>query len=292
MPSGAATIASGLAFSLGSANSFVSTPAVVMRPILFVLPSPNQSAPSAPATIGPGSESAVGSVNSVMTPAVVIRPTLFAPDSVNHSAPSGPAVMLATKAFAVGSGYSVTVPSTPSRPIASPRDSANHSAPSEPSTMSLGNAPGVTGYDVCEPSRPSLTIDDWSRLETHSAPWAEAMPVAPPPTSKERTRPVSVMRNTRPRLESAVYIAPSGPATMSPGTANSARSGISVTRGEACAAEVAEKTSAAAAIAAAPDLVAESITPGCAPPGRRASGESLVVPYGAVVLSVKVSVLP
>ena len=51
-----------------------------MRPILFVLPSPNQSAPSAPATIGPGRLSAVGSVNSVSTPAVVIRPTLFAPD--------------------------------------------------------------------------------------------------------------------------------------------------------------------------------------------------------------------
>ena len=48
--------------------------------------------------------------------------------------------------------------------------------------------------------------------------------------------PLSAIRQTLPRLESEVYIAPSGPATISFGTANSARSGISETRGEACAA--------------------------------------------------------
>ena len=217
----------------------------------------------------------------------MIRPTLLVLDSVNHSAPSGPGVMSAANASGVGSGYSVTLPSTPRRPIALPRDSVNHSAPSEPSAMSLGKAPGVTGYDVCEPSRPSLTIDDASRLETHSAPWAEAMPVAPPPTSKERTRPLAPIRWTAPRLESAVYSAPSGPATISPGTAYSARSGISETRGEACAAGA--ETTNAATRAALAVIVAESITRGCAPRARRASGKCPA--YGAVVLSVNVSVL-
>jgi hypothetical protein len=49
-----------------------------------------------------------------------------------------------------------------------------------------------------------LTIAEVSRLDTHSAPWALAMPVAPPPTSKDRTRPWSPIRQTLPRLESDV----------------------------------------------------------------------------------------
>ena len=48
-----------------------------MRPIALALRSANHSAPSAPATIGPGRLSA-GSVNSVIAPAVVMRPTLLA----------------------------------------------------------------------------------------------------------------------------------------------------------------------------------------------------------------------
>ena len=102
-----------------------------------------------------------------------------------------------------------------------------------------------------------------------------------------------------------MYIAPSGPATIWPGTAYCARSGISVTRSPACAVPV---NTASAARAATPVLVAWFITPGWAPPGRRASGESLgviqvagarcrtpAVPegsnYGIVVERVNVSVL-
>src|SRR5919107_2532812 len=144
-PSGAATRASGPAPPPGTAYSLVIAPSGVMRAIRLVLRSANQSAPSRPATIGPGRLSGVGSVNSVMTPAVVIRPTLFVPDSVNHSAPSGPGVMSDAKASGVGIGYSVTLPETSRRPIAFPRDSVNHRAPSEPGTMSDGNAPSATG---------------------------------------------------------------------------------------------------------------------------------------------------
>ena len=67
----------GSAFAAGIAWLTVMTPEVVIRVIALVLRSPNQSAPSAPATIGPGSASGVGNGNSVTTPAVVIRPTLL-----------------------------------------------------------------------------------------------------------------------------------------------------------------------------------------------------------------------
>jgi hypothetical protein len=69
------------------------TPAVVIRPILLVLPSVNHSAPSGPAVIALPPMLAVGVGYSEIVPAVVIRPMLSPCCSVNHSAPSGPAVM-------------------------------------------------------------------------------------------------------------------------------------------------------------------------------------------------------
>jgi hypothetical protein len=68
-------------------------PAVVIRPILPLLTSVNQSAPSGPVTMADGPENAVGMVNSEMVPAVVILPIRYRFHSVNQSAPSGPAVI-------------------------------------------------------------------------------------------------------------------------------------------------------------------------------------------------------
>ena len=113
----------GVAFSTGIGCSCVSTPSVVMRPILLPLSSVNHSAPSGPAVMPYGMLSAPGSAYSVISPAVVIRPILLPLDSVNHSAPSGPAVRSARNASGVGSGYSVSWPSWVSRPIALPRNS-------------------------------------------------------------------------------------------------------------------------------------------------------------------------
>jgi len=73
----------------------VTVPDVVVRPILLVLNSVNQSAPSEPTAMSNGQLLAVGTGYSVIAPVVVIRPILFAVPlySVNQSAPSGPAVM-------------------------------------------------------------------------------------------------------------------------------------------------------------------------------------------------------
>src|SRR6266853_2906754 len=79
--------------AVGSGNSPVITPAVVIRPILLVPRSVNHSAPSGPDVMVRGALLAVGRENSVMTPAVVIRPILLPSSSVNHSAPSGPKVI-------------------------------------------------------------------------------------------------------------------------------------------------------------------------------------------------------
>jgi hypothetical protein len=92
---------------VGTTNSLVKTPPVVMRPILLPPPSVNHSAPSGPATMLSGKLFAVGIVNSVTTPAVVIRPILLPLASVNQSAPSGPAAMASGRPLAVGMVYSV-----------------------------------------------------------------------------------------------------------------------------------------------------------------------------------------
>ena len=73
---------------VGTVNSLVMTPAVVIRPILLASLSANQRAPSGPAAIP---VELPPLVNSVITPAVVIRPILL--PSVNQRAPSGPAAI-------------------------------------------------------------------------------------------------------------------------------------------------------------------------------------------------------
>ena len=75
-------------------RALVTTPAVVMRPILLPLISVNQRLPSGPAVMkrGPLLLVVIGK-SFVIAPAVVIRPILLVPFSVNHSAPSGPAVI-------------------------------------------------------------------------------------------------------------------------------------------------------------------------------------------------------
>src|SRR5262245_47220355 len=80
----------------------VITPAVVIRPILLVPVSVNQSAPSGPVVIATVPLLASKGY-SVITPAVVIRPILLAV-SVNQSAPSGPAVI---PEGLLSTGYSV-----------------------------------------------------------------------------------------------------------------------------------------------------------------------------------------
>src|SRR5260221_559641 len=85
----------------------VKPPAVVMRPILAVVPasSVNQRLPSGPAVMPSGRLAGTG--NKVMLPLGVMRP--IAPAlSVNQRLPSGPAVM--PKAVPEGTLNSVTVP--------------------------------------------------------------------------------------------------------------------------------------------------------------------------------------
>src|SRR6266536_5921868 len=99
------------------------TPAVVNRPILLLMLTVKQRAPSGPAVIplrSLGLE--VGTRNSVMTPPVVIRPIL-GPPSVNQRAPSDPAVMALALANAVGMVNSVMTPAVVIRPISLLSDS-------------------------------------------------------------------------------------------------------------------------------------------------------------------------
>jgi hypothetical protein len=88
----------------------VTTPVVVIRPILLATPSVNHSAPSGPVVISSPitlviskADTLLGRGYSVMTPAVVIRPIRGAA-SVNQSAPSGPTVIAVGRLSAVGTG--------------------------------------------------------------------------------------------------------------------------------------------------------------------------------------------
>ena len=62
---------------VGMENSPVTTPAVVIRPILFALLSVNHRAPSGPVVMQQAPLFAVGMENSVTVPVVVIRPILL-----------------------------------------------------------------------------------------------------------------------------------------------------------------------------------------------------------------------
>src|ERR1700683_3396887 len=77
-PSGPAVIPKGSLFwGVDTGNSAVTTPAVVMRPILLIEYSVNQRAPSDPVTIPAAPAAAVGTGYSVTTPAVEMRPILL-----------------------------------------------------------------------------------------------------------------------------------------------------------------------------------------------------------------------
>src|SRR5882757_4337839 len=93
LPSGAATIAPGLPPD-GTGNS-VMVPVGVMRPILRVSFSVNQTLPSGPLTIPHALLAFVGMAHSVNVPVGVIRPILLPVlfCSVNQRLPSGPAVI-------------------------------------------------------------------------------------------------------------------------------------------------------------------------------------------------------
>src|SRR6266700_1201142 len=110
LPSGPAVMPKGLLSPVGMENSPVTTPAGVMRPMLFEPSSANQRLPSGPAVMPKGLELVGGMGNSVMKPAGVMRPILFPEYSVNQRLPSGPAVMPRGKVEAVGMGNSVMVP--------------------------------------------------------------------------------------------------------------------------------------------------------------------------------------
>ena len=130
----------------------VNAPAVVIRPILLPFASVNQSAPSGPVTMSPGSLATVGTVNCVIVPPVVIFPIelpllpLSVPQVfwqlpyvplVNHSAPSGPSVMPCGP-LVMPIGNSVITPAVVIRPIRPLSSSVNQRLPSDPTAMPIG----------------------------------------------------------------------------------------------------------------------------------------------------------
>src|SRR6266496_3256808 len=105
----------GLLLEVVTKNS-VTTPAVVMRPILLASYSVNHRLPSGPAVMSK-LRVVEGKGNSVKTPAVVILPILLAPDSLNQRLPSAPAAIPSGVLLEVGMEYSVTAPAVVTRPI-------------------------------------------------------------------------------------------------------------------------------------------------------------------------------
>jgi len=79
--------------AVGTMYSLVTTPAVVIRPILLVPNSVNQRAPSGPEQIPAGELPDVGPLNSLIPPPVVIRPIWLTACLVIQSAPCAPVVM-------------------------------------------------------------------------------------------------------------------------------------------------------------------------------------------------------
>src|SRR5579862_263923 len=103
----------------------VTTPAVVILPILLARASVNHKFPSGPAVMPIMTALEVGMGYSVTVPDVLILAILFACSSANHRFPSGPAVTGPGPALEVGTGYSAipgsaceTAGSTMSRPNA------------------------------------------------------------------------------------------------------------------------------------------------------------------------------
>src|SRR3989442_11703817 len=125
-----------------------------MRPMLFPLPSVNQTLLPRPDAMPRGVLEAVGSGNSVMTPLVVMRPILFPLCSANQRLPSGPAVIKAgPQKTGQVSPNSVMTPLVVMRPILFPLRSVNQRLPSGPGVIPTGLLPAVgTGNSVIVPA--------------------------------------------------------------------------------------------------------------------------------------------
>src|SRR5262249_6464534 len=134
--------------AVGIANS-VTTPVIVIRPILPPAPSVNHRAPSGPVVMpsGPGDPGTANSTSCKLSAVAVVgmRPIFFDVNSVNHSAPSGPVVMECKMPSAL-IGNSVMLPPVVIRPILPPA-SVNHSAPSGPVVIAEGRPAGVGGMN-------------------------------------------------------------------------------------------------------------------------------------------------
>jgi hypothetical protein len=102
----------------------------------------NQTFPSGPTMMGPGSLRAAGSGKRVTAPVVVIRPIQLTSPlaegwTVNHRLPSGPAVM-STGTPLDPRGCQLNVPLAVTRPMPSPSPPVNQRAPSGPAAMPRG----------------------------------------------------------------------------------------------------------------------------------------------------------
>ena len=117
-------IASGRLLAVGIANSPVTIPDGVIRPILFASDSVNQMFPSGAGRDSGGTTTGVVGMNGEMAPNAVIRPTILLSKSVNQTFPSGPFVIPA-RLLKDGTGNSETVPDGVIRPILFALDSVN-----------------------------------------------------------------------------------------------------------------------------------------------------------------------
>src|SRR4051794_27238136 len=165
-PAGPTTMLVGPLLPLGRGNS-VTTPEVVIRPILLLSDSVNQRAPSFPSVIPSGNcpvfpLASIG--NSLILPLVSIRPILPPNCSVNHSALSaGTDVMPQGAEPEVGVLNSVIVPEGVILPIllAVAELSVNQRFPSGPCTICwtndrvVGSLNSVTVASNARDSRPS-----------------------------------------------------------------------------------------------------------------------------------------
>src|SRR5262245_4972429 len=145
LPSGPAVMKFSVVPGVMPAENSVTTPAGVIRPILFARASVNQRLPSGPRVIPAGPLlGAMPAENSVIPPAGVIRPIRLLPNSANQRLPSGPAVISAGW-LPNGSENWVTTPAGVIRPIRSARVSANQRLPSGPRVIPSGLATNVSG---------------------------------------------------------------------------------------------------------------------------------------------------
>src|SRR5215470_20084832 len=108
LPSGPAAMPSAQQLHAAGSGNSVALPPVVIWPIEFLDHSSNQSAPSGPVAITPGSAPGVGTAYSVIAPESVTRAIRLASPSDTHMFPSGPDVMRNSIAVEDGILYSTT----------------------------------------------------------------------------------------------------------------------------------------------------------------------------------------